>query len=145
VIEAGDSSGALITARHALEQNREVFAVPGSVFAHKSSGTNRLIKESGAELISDYLDVLEELNLSSVGQQLEMKAMFPTDDAESDVLRYVTFDPVHIDEVTRTSGKNIADVSGLLAMMELKGLVWQVGGMHYVRVKERVAAYEATT
>ena len=87
VVEAGESSGALITARHALEQNREVFAVPGSVFAPGSRGANRLISESGAKLISDYRDVLEELNLSSVAQQLQMEALFPDTEEESDVLR----------------------------------------------------------
>ena len=145
VVEAGETSGALITASHALEQNREVFAVPGSVFAPKSGGTNRLIKESGAKLVSDYLDILGELNLSSVGQQLEMKALFPTDETEAQVIRYVTFDPVHIDEIIRNSGLDISKVSSLLAMMELKGLVRQVGGMNYVRVKESSAAYRAVT
>ena len=145
VVEAGETSGAQITASHALEQNREVFAVPGSVFAPKSRGTNKLIKESGAKLVSDYLDILEELNLSSVGQQLEMKALFPTDETESQVIRFVTFDPVHIDEIIRNSGMEISKVSSLLAMMELKGLVRQVGGMNYVRVKESPAAYEAVT
>ena len=145
VAEAGETSGALITARHALEQNREVFAAPGNIFSPSSRGTNRLIKESGAKLVTDYQDVLEELNLSSVGQQIEMEALFPETDTEADVLRFVTFDPVHIDEVVRGSEMDISTVSGILAMMELKGLVRQVGGMNYVRVKERVAAYEAAS
>ena len=145
VVEAGEGSGALITANHALEQNREVFAVPGSVFAPGSRGTNRLIKESGAKLVSDYNDILEELNLSSVGQQLEMEALFPEDGIESDVVSYVTFDPIHIDEIIRSSELSISAVSSALAMMELKGLVRQVGGMNYVRVKERSAAYQPAT
>ena len=104
VAEAGEGSGALITATHALEQDREVFAVPGNIFSPSSWGTNRLIRRSGAKLVSDYRDVLEELNLSSVTHQLEMAALFPQDDNESLILRYVTFDPVHIDDIIRNSG-----------------------------------------
>ena len=143
VIEAGEHSGALITARHALDEGREVFAVPGNIFSPNSRGVNKLIKESGAKLVLDYKDILEELNLSSVDQQIEMTALFPQDDNESQVLRYVTYDPVHIDEVIRESGLEIPAVSGALAIMELKGLVKQVGGMNYIRLKEAPAEYEA--
>ena len=145
VVEAGQKSGALLTAHHALEQNREVFAVPGRISSPTSAGTNRLIKQSGAKLVSDYIDILEELNLSSVGEQLEMKALFPVDEQESAVLSYVTFDPIHIDEVIRSSKLGISHVSSTLAMMELKGLVRQVGGMHYVRVRETSLEYQPAT
>ena len=143
VMEAGEHSGALITAGHALEQNREVFAVPGNIFSPASRGTNRLIKQSGAKLVSDYEDVLEELNLSSLGPQLEMAALFPKDESESQVLHYVTFDPVHIDEIIRDSRMPISTVSSALAMMELKGLVKQVGGMNYIRLRETTVEYQA--
>ena len=144
VVEANEKSGALITARHALEQNREVFAVPGNITSPNSHGTNRLISDSGAKLILDYRDVLEELNLSSVGEQIEMTALFPEDEKEAEILRYVTFDPVHIDDIIRSSGQNISTVSGMMAMMELKGLVRQVGGMNYIRLKEEAAEYRAS-
>ena len=143
VIEGSETSGALITARHAIDENREVFAVPGNIFSPSSRGTNRLIKESSAKLVLDYRDVLEELNLSSVGQQLEMAALFPQDEEETAILRFVTYDPVHIDEIIRTSELPISTVSGTLAMMELKGLVKQVGGMNYIRLKEAPAEYQA--
>ncbi len=136
VIEASEKSGALITARQALEENREVFAVPGSIFSNNSAGTNKLIRESAAKLVTDCEDVLEELNLSSVSRQIEMAALFPEDENEAELLRYITFDPVHVDEVCRSSGKSASDVSSTLAMMELKGLVKQLGGMNYVRVRE---------
>ncbi len=141
VIEAGAKSGALITARQALEENREVFAVPGSVFSPYSEGTNRLIRDSGAKLVTTYEDVLEELNLVAVTQQMEMAAMFDVDDTEAKLLRYVTFDPVHIDEVCRSSGMDAPDVGGALAMMELKGLVQQIGGMNYIRLRELSGEY----
>ena len=143
VIEAGEKSGALLTAHHALEQNREVFAVPGNVFAPTSRGTNRLIRDSAAKLVIDYKDVLQELNLSYVGEQIEMAAHFPEDDNEAALLGFVTYDPVHIDEVVRSSGMDISLVSGALAMMELKGVVRQVGGMNYIRIKETPAEYQA--
>ena len=146
VIEAGEKSGALLTAHHALEQNREVFAVPGNVFAPTSLGTNRLIRDSAAKLVIDYRDVLEELNLSYAGEQgeqIEMAAHFPEDENEAALLGFVTYDPVHIDEVVRSSGMDISLVSGALAMMELKGVVRQVGGMNYIRIKERPAEYQA--
>ena len=144
VIEAGKRSGALITARQALEENREVFAVPGSVFSDNSKGTNRLIRESAAKLVTACDDVLEELNLSVVGRQIEMAALFPEDENEAELLRYITFDPVHVDEVCRSSGKSAPDVSSTLAMMELKGLVKQVGGMNYVRMREVSSHYSTS-
>ena len=69
VVEAGKTSGALITADHALEQNREVLAVPGSIFSRSSEGANKYIRESGAKLVGSAEDLLEELNLLSVGAQ----------------------------------------------------------------------------
>ncbi len=141
VVEAGEVSGALWTVRHALEQNREVFAVPGSVFSPASRGTNQLIQE-GAKLVMDHKDILEELNLSAVGQQMEMKAILPQDDTEANLIRYIAYEPVHIDEVIRRSGLPIATVSSTLAVMEIRGLIRQVGGMNYVRLKEAVAEYE---
>ena len=144
VIEAGARSGALITARQALEENREVFAVPGSILSPNSEGTNRLIRESAAKLVTTCEDVLEELNLTVVTRQIEMAALFPEDENEAELLRYITFDPVHVDEVCRSTGKSAPDVSSTLAMMELKGLVKQVGGMNYVRMREVSSEYAAS-
>ena len=143
VVEADERSGALLTANHALEQDREVFAVPGNIFSPMSRGTNRLIKNSGAKLVASSADVLEELNLSSLGEQIEMTALFPQDESESQILRHVTYDPIHIDEIIRSSEESISTVSSVMAMMELKGLVRQVGGMNYIRLKETSAEYQA--
>jgi DNA processing protein len=135
VVEAGETSGAMITARMALEQNREVFAVPGSILSPVSRGTNRLIQE-GAKLVRDYQDILEELNLTTVSRQIEMKEILPETDTEAALLRQLSAEPTHIDEVCRNSGLSAATVSGTLAMMELKGLVKQVGTMNYVLSRE---------
>ena len=145
VVEAPESSGALLTATHALEQNREVFAVPGSVLSPSYVGGNRLIRDSGAKLVTCAEDVLEELNLQSVQpaeQQLELAAFFPEDEAQTAVLKYVTFDPIHIDEIIRNSALAASTVSGALTMMELQGVVRQVGGMNYVRLRDSAATYQ---
>lgn len=143
VIEAPENSGALITAKQALDENREVFAVPGNIFSPSSAGVNRLIRESAAKLVTNCAEVLEELNLTAVSRQIQMAALFPEDETEAELLRYITYDPVHIDDVCRSSGKAAAHVSSTLAMMELKGLVKQVGGMNYIRLRETSAEYSA--
>lgn len=140
VTEAGETSGALITAHMALEQNREVFAIPGSILSPESQGTNKLIQE-GAKLVRSYVDILEELNLTAVAQQLEMKEVLPPSNDEAALLHQLGTTPVHIDEVCRNSGLPISTVSGTLAMMELKGMVRQVGTMNYVLTRETRESY----
>ena len=145
VIEAGDSSGALITAGRAVEQNREVFAVPGSILSPASRGTNRLIQD-GAKLVRSYTDVLEELNLTARVQpqpeQLEMRELLPVDDTEAVLLKKLSAQPTHIDEVCRESGLPISLVSSTMALLEIKGLVKQVGAMNYVLAGEARAEYQ---
>jgi len=135
VTEAGEDSGAMITAHMALEQNREVFAIPGSILSPASGGTNRLIQE-GAKLVREHIDILEELNLMAVERQIEMREILPESENESVLLKQLSAEPSHIDEVCRKSGLPAATVSGTLAMMELKGLVKQVGTMNYVLARE---------
>jgi len=131
VVEAGERSGALITAFQALEQNREVFAIPGSILSPASKGTNHLIQE-GAKLVRNCADILGELNLTMVTQQLEIKEFSPVSEAESLVLKQLTQEPSHIDEICRRSGLTMPEVSSTLAMLELKGIIKQVGNMNYV-------------
>ena len=143
VVEAGEVSGALITAGHALEQNREVFAVPGSVLSSVSRGTNRLIQE-GAKLVRGANDILEELNLTMAVQHVEVKEIIPATETESrimQILRNLSPEPTHIDEVGHQSRLPIATVSSALSMMELKGMVKQVGGMNYIIAREARADY----
>jgi DNA processing protein len=141
VVEGDLKSGALITARIAVEQNREVFAVPGSVFSPQSRGTNTIIGRGEAKLIQSIDDVLEELNLKTVPQQMEMRELVPATDTEADILRHISLEPVHVDDVCRESGLPVSTVSSVLAMMELKGLVRQMAPMAYVRAREVRAPY----
>lgn len=142
VVEAGESSGALITAQMALEQDREVFAVPGSILSPASRGTNKLIQE-GAKLVIEYTDILEELNLMAVERQIEMKELLPATETESMLLGQVRAEPTHIDEICRSCGLPASTVSSTLAMMELKGMVKQVGAMNYSLAREVREVYRA--
>ncbi|MFQ6015003.1 MAG: DNA-processing protein DprA [Anaerolineae bacterium] len=140
VVEAGVGSGALISADFALEQGREVFAVPGNMFNRGSKGTNRLIQQ-GAKLVLSVEDILEELNLTMVTQQMEVREIVPENEMESRLLEYLSAEPVHVDELGQQSGLPIATVSSTLAMMELKGMVRQVGGMNYILARESRVEY----
>jgi DNA processing protein len=132
VIEAAETSGALITADFALEQGRDVFAVPGSILSSASTGPNRLIKE-GARPVTSAQDILEELNLTVVAQHEAVRDALPDDPTESALLKLLSGEPLHVDEIGRSSALPAWQVSSALTMMELKGLVRQVGGMNYVR------------
>lgn len=142
IVEGDLKSGAMITAKMALEQNREVFAVPGSVFSPQSRGPNDLIR-SGAKLVASVDDILDELNLTTLPQQIELQEALPATDTEADLLRHISKEPVHIDEVCRESGLPASTVSSLLAMMELKGLIRDVGSRAYVRAREQRVPYTA--
>ena len=140
IVEAGERSGALITADFALEQGREVFAVPGNIFRRKSRGTNKLIQQ-GAKPVLSVEDVLEELNLTMVSKQADVRAVVPENETEATLLEYITAEPIHVDEIGQKSGLPIAQVSSTLALMELKGMVRQVGGMNYVLAREGRVEY----
>ena len=141
VIEAGEESGALITASFAAEQGREVFAVPGSIYAPQSKGTNRLILD-GAHPLLQMQSVLEALNLTMIHQQQTARKVLPADATEASLLGALSSEPTHVDEVCAQSGLPIEKVSATLALMELKGMVRQVGGMNYVLARETQGDYQ---
>jgi DNA processing protein len=140
VVEAGVKSGALITADYAADQGRDVFAVPGNLFVRSSVGTNRLIQD-GAKLVMGAEDILEELNLMLVAQQAQVREVVPETEVEALLLQYLSMEPVHVDEISLQVGLPIAEVTSNLALMELKGIVRQVGGMNYVLMHESSAEY----
>ena len=201
VTEAGETSGTRWTVYHALEQNREIFCVPGSIYSPASKLTNRLIRE-GAKLVCEVGDILSELGLDDATRQIPldladnapqnavpgagpvagngagagdgnipgqigsdgndyrynvrvregvdpaasgmlngapaggMPAAPPesVDPDEAAVLRQVTAEPIHIDDIVRAVGRPVSEVSGLLTMLELKGLIVAAGTMHYQTV-----------
>jgi DNA processing protein len=140
VVEATVRSGALITADYAAEQGRDVFAVPGSILARGSAGTNALIRD-GAKIVLGPEDVLEELNLAMVAERAEVRQALPADEIEAALLTYLSADPTHVDELQQRMGLPVAQVTSALALMELKGMVRQVGGMKYVVTREPGVEY----
>ena len=132
VVEAGKRSGALITADFAAEQGRDVFAVPGSILSPGSDGCNRLIQD-GAIPVTSINDLLESLQLADVAAHQEARVTVPASPEEELILQHVTTEPQHMNEIMRAAPLESSEVSSLLAMMELKGLVRQVGLMQYVR------------
>jgi DNA processing protein len=141
VVEAGKTSGALITAAFAAEQGREVFAVPGSIYAPQSVGTNLLLQQ-GARPYLNCQDVLAVLNLAQVTEQRSLRASIPADPVEARLYATLGLEPLHIDEIRSQADLPIEKVSAALVMMELKGLVRQVGGMQYIAVREASEPYE---
>lgn len=140
VVEAGERSGALITSDFALEQDREVFAVPGNITSPASRGPNRLIQQ-GAKLVTRVEDVLEELNLRMVVEQTAVQMALPETAEEAALYAQLSGQPVHVDELSRATGLPSSLVSSTLTLMELKGMVSQVGGMNYVLSREPEPVY----
>ncbi len=141
VIEAAETSGSLITASFAAEQGRDVFAVPGNIFAPQSKGTNRLIA-NGAKPLLAVNDILEALDLTRNIERREIRKALPADPTEAALFQLIGAEPLHVDEIRAQTGLPIDRVSSTLAMMELKGMVRQVGGMQYVAVRDEAAPYE---
>lgn len=133
VTEAPEHSGALITAYSALEQNREVFAIPGNIFHANSSGTHGLIKK-GAKLVTSADDILESLNLESISQKtmpLEPQAPTPEEDKLIEILRT---EPKHIDAIIRESGLDASRITSALTILELAGAIKNIGNGMYRKV-----------
>lgn len=140
VVEAGERSGALITAEFAVEQGREVFAVPGSILTPQSEGTNKLI-EQGARPLLKMEEIIEVLKLEQIPEKQIARKNHPVNPSEKRLLDFLSHEPLHVDELSNLAGLPISEVSATLTMMELKGLVSQVGGMNYVAAREAKGYY----
>jgi DNA processing protein len=136
VVEAPETSGALITASIAADQGRDVFAVPGNIFNQMSSGNNRLIQE-GAKLVMDVNDILDELRIvhDAVQTRTVTRRLVPANPVEAQIVQYLGADPLHIDDIVRLCGLSVAEVSSTLTILELKGLVRNTGSMQYCLVQ----------
>ena len=137
VIEATRKSGSLITAALALEQNREIFAVPGSIDSFKSTGTHWLIKQ-GAKLIESADDILDELWFlkQSAGIKKEREPLLPKgkmDGVERTIYDIIGNYPIHIDQIARTGAMDAGQVAMTLLKMELNGTIRQLPGKMYIR------------
>jgi DNA processing protein len=131
VIEAAQESGSLITANHALENNREVFAVPGSIFSPQSFGTNSLIKR-GAKIVTGVQDILEEFSLERTTKPFHSPPEASTEE-EKNILSLLSTEPLHIDRIIKLSKLETSTALSTLAMMEMQGMVKDIGGSNYIR------------
>ncbi|QGT99152.1 hypothetical protein SYNTR_0559 [Candidatus Syntrophocurvum alkaliphilum] len=136
VVEAKEKSGALITVDFALEQGKDVFAVPGPITSNNSKGTNQLIKD-GAKIVTQVDDVLEEykdvsivMNSPSFFQE-KLKLL---DNNENKIIQYIGYNPIHLDEVIKNVGLNIGEVSTIILKLELDGIIQALPGNYYVKV-----------
>lgn len=135
VVEATENSGSLITAQYALEQNKEVFAVPGRIDSPLSRGTNSLIKK-GAKLVHDTEDIIEELLPQLKGllkTTIEEATPLEITDKEKAIFSLIKEEPVHIDNLLRGSSMSAEEALALLLNLELKGLIRQKEGKRFCR------------
>lgn len=120
IVEGDIESGSLITASAALEQNREVMAIPGSVYSPNSTGPNELIKK-GAHLIRNYRDIMDILDLKEISQTNQTPT--PTDPQQKLIWEILNHEPLEIDEIIRQTGLGAADVNMQISIMELKKMI----------------------
>lgn len=138
IVEAGEKSGSLITARFAAEQGREVFVVPGKVTDIQSRGTNRLIRD-GARPFFEKNEILEFLQTwqAAAPQKMNkpMQEAFSTPE-EKIILEMISGEALHIDEIVRKSGLPLSKVSSSIVLLELKGLVLETAPQTYQKTQE---------
>lgn len=133
VVEAAEKSGSLITANLALDYNREVFAVPGPIFSPQSTGTHHLIK-AGAKLVTCASDVLSELRLEKMTPLVRAKVILELTAEEKKVYSTVSHENLHIDRIAKLTKLETSTISSILAILEIKGAVRNVGGQNYIKI-----------
>ncbi len=132
VIEGTEKSGTLLTARSAAEQGREVFAVPGPITSSVSAAPHYLLK-NGATLVESAHDILDELDISSKVKTQAAKVVLPSSPEEVKILEVLDAEGIDIDSLVRISGLSTGSLLSALTMMELKGMVKNIGGV-YVKI-----------
>lgn len=135
VVEAGIGSGALITAYSALDQDREVFAVPGRVDSAKSAGCHEIIQK-GAKLVRQVEDILSELTppyAAQPGEQIDLLRRADLTDIERTILDFLGSEPILVDQIAEELHRDISELLGVLLQLEMKGLVIQSAGKRFSR------------
>ena len=122
----------MITARFSLDYNREVMAIPGSIFNKNAEGTNHLLK-NGAHLINSAEDVLNVLDLQFIQKYKETQQILPQNSEEKSLFEIITKLPIHIDEIIQQCTLQISTINATLTIMEMKGLIKNLGGGNYIR------------
>ena len=140
IVEGNISSGSMITAQIALDQNREIMAIPGSVYSSNSAGPNNLIKK-GATLINNYTDILEALNLKDISTPI--KNYIPTNESEKLILEALDSESQDIDEIIRKSGKSTAIIQSTITILELKRVIRRLDNNTIVKAKLTLAKKKA--
>lgn len=130
IVEAPVSSGALITARCALDYNREVMAVPHPLSSPVGEGCNNLLK-NGARLVTSADDVLEALNLQTIVSAVSSRTPLPANQTEEKIFYLLKKEPRHVDMIIKETGLSSSVVNGSLVMMEMRGLIKNLGGMNF--------------
>lgn len=135
VVEAAQDSGSLITAGFALEQGRDVFAVPGNIENDRSKGPHKLIRQ-GAKLVESYQDILSELAIPQLSKsEIQAADNLILNELERKIMGVMSREPLHIDHILRQAALAPAQVSSTLTQLELRGLVKRYPGQLYLRVK----------
>ena len=133
VIEAPEKSGALITTKFALEQNRDIFAVPQNIYNENAKGVNNLIK-MGAKLVTSAEDIIEELNIETAVNFKKTSGDIVFAPDEELLMSLLAKEPMHIDSIIRESKISAAKANSLLSMLEIKGAIKNAGGGMYCKI-----------
>lgn len=139
IVESGIKGGSLLTAEFAIDQNREVFALPGYINSKQSEGTNELIKKGQAKLVTCIDDIIMELEnklkpyLKKEMAVKEKKMVTDLNEKEKKLYDSIEYDPVHIDKINESTGMTVSDCLVNLLALEFKGLIRQLPGKNFVK------------